>query len=398
MPCTSSKPPSAASSFPDMRALAPVLLALIFSGCGDASDAAKALAPRPTAEPGVITIPADSPQLGQIKVAAVEAMDVPQDEVVAPARVGIDPGRLSKVLLPVAGRIEAVLVKLGERVEQGQAVVILDSPDADAAVGAGRTAEAAERQATAALTKAEADYERARDLLEHGAASQKDVLAAQNDRAQASAALDTARAGREQARRKLELLGLQPTVFHQPVTVRAPINGTVLDVGVAPGEYRNDTTAPLMSIADLTRVWLSADVAEPAIALVRVGDAVEIRLVAFPGEVLAGRVTRIADVLDPQTRTVKVHVELPNPRGRLRPDMFGTLRHVASRRRAPVVPLASVIQQYGRAVVFVEREPARFERREIVAGAREGERVAVLAGLMPGERVVVDGAILLKDR
>jgi cobalt-zinc-cadmium efflux system membrane fusion protein len=129
-----------------------------------------------------------------------------------------------------------------------------------------------------------------------------------------------------------------------------------------------------------------------------VGDAVEIRLVAFPGEVLAGRVTRIADVLDPQTRTVKVHVELPNPGGRLRPDMFGTLRHIASRRRAPVVPLASVIQQYGRAVVFVEREPARFERREIVAGAREGERVAVLAGLTPGERVVVDGAILLKDR
>jgi cobalt-zinc-cadmium efflux system membrane fusion protein len=380
-----------------MRALAPVLLALILSGCGDASDAAKPPASRPPAEPGLISIPADSPQLGQIKVAAVEAMDVPQDEVVAPARVGIDPGRLSRVLLPVAGRIEAVLVKLGERVEQGQAVVILDSPDADAAVGAWRTAEAAERQATAALTKAEADYERARDLFEHGAASQKDVLAAQNDRAQASAALDTARAGREQARRKLELLGLQPTVFHQPITVRAPINGTVLDVGVAPGEYRNDTTAPLMSIADLTRVWLSAEVAEPAIALVRVGDAVEIRLVAFPGEVLTGRVTRIADVLDPQTRTVKVHVELPNP-GRLRPDMFGTLRHVASRRRAPVVPLASVIQQYGRAVVFVEREPARFERREIVVGAREGERVAVLAGLTPGERVVVDGAILLKDR
>jgi cobalt-zinc-cadmium efflux system membrane fusion protein len=382
-----------------MRALVPVLLGLVLAGCGDASsDTAKPLASRAPVEPGIISIPADSPQLRQIRVAAVEAMDVPQDEVVAPARVGIDPGRLSKVLLPVAGRIEGVLVKLGERVEQGQAVVILDSPDADAAIGAWRGAEAGERQATAALTKAEADYERARDLLEHGAAAQKDVLAAQNDRAQALAALDTARSGREQARRKLELLGLQPTVFHQPVTVRAPINGTVLDIGVAPGEYRNDTTAPLMSIADLTRVWLSADVAEPAIGLVRVGDEVAITLVAFPGEVLAGRVTRIADVLDPQTRTVKVHVELPNPGGRLRPDMFGTLRHVASRRRAPVVPLAAVVQQYGRAVVFVEREPARFERREIVLGAREGERVAVLGGVTPGERVVVDGAILLKDR
>jgi membrane fusion protein, heavy metal efflux system len=375
--------------------------ALIFAGCNDASSGAgrppvsRATTP---AEPGVIDIPADSPQLRQIRVAAVEAMDVPRDEVIAPARVGIDPGRLSKVLLPVPGRIDGVLVKLGERVERGQAVVQVESPDADIAVGAWRTAEAAERQAEAALIKAEADYERARDLLEHGAAAQKDVLAAQNDRAQAQAALDTARAWREQARRKLALLGLQPPAFSQPVMVRAPINGTVLDIGVAPGEYRNDTTAPLMSIADLTRVWLSADVAEPAIASIRAGDEVAITLVAFPGELLTGRVTRIADVLDPQTRTVKVYVELPNPGGRLRPDMFGTLRHVASRHRAPVVPLAAVVQQYGRAVVFIEREPARFERREIVLGAREGERVAVLRGVTSGERVVVDGAILLKDR
>jgi len=342
--------------------------------------------------------PQDSPQLHQIRVAAVETADVPKDEVVAPARVGIDPGRLAKVLLPVPGRIDEVLAKLGDRVERGQALVAVESPDADGAVSAWRQSEAAERQAAAAVTKAEADYERVRDLLEHGAAAQKDVLAAQNDRAQALAALDAAHAAREQARRKLELLGLAPTISRQRVLVRAPINGTVLEVGVAPGEYRNDTATPLMSIADLTRVWLGADVAEPAIALIRPGEQVDVTLVAFPGEVFTGKVARVADVLDPQTRTVKVYVELPNPGARFRPDMFGTLRHVASRRRAPVVPLASVVQQYGRAVVFVERAIARFERREVVLGAREGDRVAVLSGVTPGERVVVDGAILLKDR
>jgi membrane fusion protein, heavy metal efflux system len=385
-----------------LRGIALVALALLCIGCSDASsDAPRAPASRaasPPAEPGVIAIPQDSAQLRQIRVAAVGVADVPQDEVVAPARVGVDPNRLSKVLLPVPGRIEEVLAKLGDRVERGQPLVAVESPDADSAVSASRQADAAERQAEAALTKSEADYQRARDLLEHGAAAQKDVLAAQNERVQAQGALETARAGREQARRKLELLGLQPTAFRQPVIVRAPINGTVLDVGVAPGEYRNDTTAPLMSIADLTRVWLSAEVAEPAIALIRPGDDVAIILVAFPTEVFAGKVTRVADVLDPQTRTVKVYVELPNPGGRLRPDMFGTLRHVASRRRTPMVPLASVVQQYGRAVVFVEREPARFERREVVLGVREGERVAILEGVTPGERVVVDGAMLLKDR
>jgi cobalt-zinc-cadmium efflux system membrane fusion protein len=324
--------------------------------------------------------------------------DVPLDEVVAPARVGIDPNRVSRLLLPVAGRIAEVMAKLGDRVEQGQAVVTVESPDADAAVGAARQAEAAERQATAALTKAEADAARVKDLLEHGAAAQKDLLAAANDRAQAVAAVETARAAREQALRRIELLGLRPLAFGQHITVRAPIDGTVLELSVAPGEYRTDTAASLMTIADLSRVWVSAEVAEPAIGSMRVGDSVAITLVAFPGQELTGRVARIADVVDPQTRTVKVHVQVPNSLGRLRPDMFGSMRHAGASRRVPVVPLAAVVREYGRSVVFVEPAPGRFARREVELGARVGTRVAVLSGLGVGEPVVVDGAVLLKDR
>jgi cobalt-zinc-cadmium efflux system membrane fusion protein len=171
-----------------------------------------------------------------------------------------------------------------------------------------------------------------------------------------------------------------------------------MELSVAPGEYRTDTAASLMTIADLSRVWVSAEVAEPAIGSIRVGDRVVITLVAFPGQELAGHVARIADVVDPQTRTVKVHVLLPNPGGRLRPDMFGSLRHAGASRQVPVVPLAAVVREYGRSVVFVERAPGRFARREVELGTRAGTRVAVLSGLSVGESVVVDGAVLLKDR
>ena len=373
-------------------------LALLCAACGDAASAPpKAPDTRAAAAPdaGVITVPVGAEQ---IRTAAVESAEVPLDEVVAPARVGIDPNRVSRVLLPVAGRIAEVMARLGDRVEQGQAVVTVESPDADAAVGAARQAEAAERQGAAALTKAEADAARVKDLLEHGAAAQKDLLAVANDRAQAVAAVETARAAREQAHRRLELLGLQPSAFGQRVTVRAPIEGTVLELSVAPGENRTDTAASLMTIADLSRVWVSADVAEPAIGSIRIGDSVSITLVAFPGQELTGRVAQIADVVDPQTRTVKVHVQVPNPVGRLRPDMFGSLRHAGSARRVPVVPLAAVVREYGRSVVFVERAPGRFARREVELGARVGTRVAVLSGVSVGEPVVVDGAVLLKDR
>jgi len=377
------------------------VLVLACAACGDASSTApKPASDRPSATPenGEIVIAPDSPQLGQIRVATIETADAPADEVVAPARVGIDPGRLSKVLLPVPGRIEVVMARLGDQVARGQPVVSVESPDADAAAGTYRQAEATERQATAALAKAEADRQRARELRERGAVAEKDLLAAENDRAQAQGALEAARAARELARRKLELLGLQPAAFRQSVLVRAPIGGRVLEVSVAPGEYRSDTSAALMTVADLSHVWVSADVPEPAIGGIRVGDGVGITLVAIPGQTFSGRVARLADVVDPQTRTVRVQVDLPNPDGRLRPDMFGSMRHDGPRQRLPVLPVAAMVQQYGHTVVFVEHGAGRFQRRRVVPGTRMGDRVAVVDGVSAGGRVVVDGAILLKDR
>jgi membrane fusion protein, heavy metal efflux system len=371
-----------------------------FPACGRHEEPPPAAAPRPreaTRSGDVISIPADSPQAAQMRVEAVRAVDVPADEVVAPGKVGIDPHRTSRVLLPVPGRVVTVMAHLGDTVEQGQPVVAVDSPEADAAIAAFVQAQAAERQAGATLTKAQADFERTRDLYEARAASQKDLLAAQNDLAQAGASVETTRAGREQARRKLDLLGLDPNAFHQRTLVRAPLSGKVLDISVAPGEYRNDTSTPLMTIADLSTVWISSDVPESAIRLIHVGDRVTITLVAYPDETFSGHVTRIADVLDPQTRTIKVYVTMPNPKNRFRPEMFGSIRHAGPGRLLPVVPVGAVVQQFGRPVVFVARAPGEFERRPVTLGTRVGDGVAVMSGLQSGDRVVVDGAVLLKD-
>jgi membrane fusion protein, heavy metal efflux system len=378
------------------------------AGGGTPSATPSAAASAPSGASGgtnVVAVPPDSPQFKQLRVEPVRLRNVVADEVVAPGRVGANPNRVSRVLPPVQGRVLEVMVKLGDFVEQGQPLLSLDSPDADAAVSGYLQAEAAERQAKFALAKAETDYLRAKDLYEHRAVAEKDVLSTQNDLAQAKGNVETTRAASEQARRKLELLGLKPNEFNQPTLVRAPISGKILDVNVTRGEYRgavashsDTTTVPLMTIADLSTVWMSSDVPEPSIRFIRVGEEVEITFVAFPDEVLRGRVARIADTLDPQTRTVKVHVELPNPKGRFRPEMFGSIRHAGAARSLPVVPLAAVVQEYGRSVVFVERGPGRFERRQVTTGPRHGDAVAVLSGLQADERVVVDGAMLLKGQ
>ena len=352
----------------------------------------------------VVPGPQESSPTPEVRVETIKLAEIPTAELVAPGKITMNPNRISRVLPQVSGRVVKVMAALGDNVEQGQPVVEIESPDADAAVAAHLQAEATDRQARATLAKVEADLARTSDLYEHKAVAQKDLLAARNDFAQARAAVQTSEAALEQSRRKLEILGLKPTGFRQSFFVRAPISGKVLEVNVAPGEYRSavsfhtDTTAPLMTIADLTTVWMSADVPESSIRLVHLGETVEIRLLAYPEERLAGRVARVADTLDPQTRTLKVHVDVANPRERFRPEMFGTVRYSGTPRRVPVVPASAIVQEYGRSVVFRERAPGEYERRTVTVAAPFGNAVPVLGGVQAGDRVVVDGAVLLKDR
>jgi len=376
-------------------------------GCGrsEAPAGAAPAAAMPTeTRNNIVRVPSDSPQIKQLRIEAVELADIPSDALVAPGRVAINPNRISRVLPFVGGRILKVLVKVGDHVEQGQPLLTIDSADADAAVSAHLQAESTEVQSKAALAKGEGDFRRAKDLYEHKAVAEKDMIQAQNDLATAKSAYEIAQAILKQTRRKLELLELKDTEFHQEVKIRAPINGQVLEVNLAPGEYRaaisfhTDTTAPLLSIADLSTVWISSEVPEPFLRFIRIGETVTINLVAFPDEAFTGRVARIGDVLDPQTRTLKVHVEFPNPQGRFRPEMYGSIRHAGPSRSTPVVPSGAVVQEYGRSIVFLERGPGQFERRRVTTGVRVDDRVAIVSGLESGDRVIVDGAVLLRGQ
>jgi membrane fusion protein, heavy metal efflux system len=352
----------------------------------------------------LVVVSPDSPRFKQLRIEPVREQAVPTDELTAPARVVINPNRISRVLPPVQGRVLAVSVKLGDAVAEGEPLVTLNSPDADAAISSYLQADATLRQAKVTVVKTETDLERARKLLQFQGISEKDVLAAQNDAATARAGLENAEATRAQALRKLALLGLKPSDLQQMVVVRAPITGVVTDISVVPGDYRAavssaaDVTTPLMSIADLSTVWISSDVPEPFMRHIRIGETVEIALVAYPGEKFIGRVARVGSTLDPQTRTLKVYADLPNPARRFVPEMFGTMRHAGTPRLLPVVPVAAIVQEYGHSEVFVERMPGQFERRVVTTGVRTGDLVAITSGLEANSRVIVDGAILLRGQ
>ena len=144
--------------------------------------------------------------------------------------------------------------------------------------------------------------------------------------------------------------------------MRAPLAGKVLEIGIVAGEYRNDTTAPVLTIADLRAVWMASDVPENSIRLISVGESVDITLDAYPDQTFNGRVARIADTLDPKTRTVKVMIELNNARGRLKPEMFGRIRHSEGVRETPALPVGAIVQDGGKNIIYVEQGKVRSAR------------------------------------
>jgi len=401
------------------------LLYVLLTSCSSKPNQIAAPAPTPKTSSNLINLSPDSPQLAQLRVEEVKLETLPAGEVTAPGKIEANPNRISRVPLPVAGKVAQVLVKLGDSVAAGQPLLTLESPEADEAQAAYLQSLAGITQAQAGLTqansalarantaarKAQADLDRTRDLFEHEAVAQKDVLNAETDLKQAQAEVEVAKAAveqakatieharvtREQTQRRLVMLGLKAGDAKPQLVVRAPLAGKVLELSIVAGEYRNDTAAPVLTIADLRSVWVGSDVPENMIRLVAVGEAVDITLDAYPERTFNGRVARIADTLDPKTRTLKVMIELPNAQGLLRPEMFGRIRHLEPAKPTPALPVEAVIQGEGHNVVYVEQSKGRFEMREVTLGHRFGNRVAILSGVTPGERIVVDGAMLLKN-
>lgn len=372
------------------------LAAAFLCGC---SSAPPPSAPTPvptTSNSGLIEIPPDSPKLQQITVAPARLEELPTDEFTAPGKLEVNPNRVSKVLLPVTGRITDVLVRFGDAVRKDQTLCMIESPEAEAAVSAYLQAEGSIAQADSSLLKAQSDLDRVQDLFKGDAIAKKEVLAAETALVQAKTSRKLALDSRDQAKSRLDLLGLKAGTYRQKIAIRAPLAGKITEMTAVAGEFRNDLSAPLFTIADLSTVWVSADVPESAIRFVKVGERFDVVLSAFPQEVLHSRVARISDSVDAETRTIEVWAELSNPVGRFLPSMFGEVRHIESLHSVVALPPSAIIQTDQRSIVYVETAKGKFRQTEIQAGKRSGGLIPVLSGIQPGDRVVTAGAMLLR--
>lgn len=176
--------------------------------------------------------------------------------------------------------------------------------------------------------------------------------------------------------------------------IYTPLSGVVIEKLVQQGQYVN-TGDVLFAIADLSMVWVELDIYESDLAVVRVGQRVEIRSPAIPGGTLSGRIALVNPFLDPRSRTVKVRVEMANPGLRLKPEMFVSALIRVPLGTAIIVPVSAVMDSGTRRLVWVESSPGMFEPRQVQVGQQAGDRIQILSGLKEGEKVAVSGGYLI---
>jgi membrane fusion protein, heavy metal efflux system len=289
-----------------------------------------------------------------------------------------DIARTVPVISLASGRVVEIRARLGDRVEKGQLLLRVRSDDVSNGFSDYRKAVADELLARKQLN-------RDKDLLVHGAIAEADLEAAQDAEDDAKVTLETTEA-------HLRLLGNDPNSPTGTVEIYAPVAGVITDQQVTNAAGVQGLSSPNpFTISDLSYVWVVCDVYENDLPGVHLGETADIRLNAYPKDLVKGTISNIGAVLDPNLRTAKVRIEVRNP-GMLRPGMFVTASfHGLKKETHAAVPASAILNMHDRDWVYVPAGAGKFRRVEVKSGDMlPGGMQEVLSGLQPGQQVVVN--------
>lgn len=315
-----------------------------------------------------------------------------QPKIETTGTVAFNQNRSTQVLSAISGPVARLLVNVGSRVSRGDALAIVSSPDFAADVSAFRKAEAVARNA-----RRIADLDE--QLFKNDAIARRDLEQAQTDAINAEA-------DRDAAVQQLRALGVADKTIddireNRPVpdlggVIRSPISGTVVEKLISPGQLLQASSTACFTVADLSTVWVMANVFEGDLPSVHIGDTAEV--LTGSAQTLHGRVDYIAAIVDPNTRAVSVRLEVPNPGQVLKRDLYVRVEiHSRTPARGILVPVSAVLRDDQNVpFVFVARPDGTFARQQVEIGSRVGDRQEIVAGLAPGQSIVVEGGVFLQ--
>ena len=357
-------------------AVVSLTLVAAFSGCGKSKiDPSASTKVETNTDPNVFTV--SHPE--QFPVVEVELRKV-TDELHVTGVIAPDVNRSVPVVSLGGGRVVEIKAKLGDSVKKGQTLLLINSPDLSQAFSDYQKFKADEQLASKQLARAQLLYDK-------GAISLADLETAQD--------ADTkAKVDEQTAAQRIRVLGGNINNPSPLLPVVAPISGTIVDQQVSGGTGVKslDNSPNLFTIADLSTVWVVCDVYENMLSRVHVGDSAEITLNAYPDQKFLGKVVNISEVLDPTTRSAKVRIELPNPKGLMRAGMFATAtfkgRQLIDR---VVIPTTAIVHLHDKDWVFVPAGTNQFRRVAVQLGPQNSDGfVQVASGLKPQDKVATN--------
>jgi membrane fusion protein, heavy metal efflux system len=342
------------------------------------------------AQAGANTVEVDQNMMANVRVEQVREQALHQ-LLTATGKVQFNEDRTARVLAPLPGQVLDLQVRVGDMVQKGQLLFSIKSREVAAWV-----TDYLQSQRDQDL--AEKTYAMTKDLFDHKAASRISLQQSERDLAKAKA--QVARA--EEALRVVEL---DPKEVEKTgglrslIPVLAPLSGTVIERTLTSGQFVQGDGTPLLTISDLSTVWVLVDVFESDIHVVRPGLKVAVTAAAYPTQRFMATVDRISDKVDPDTRTLKVRLLVSNPGLLLKPEMFiSASLELSAVTSGVTVPATAVFTEDDKSYLFVATGERRFERRLVSATPDGPGRLRVTRGLRTGDQIVGDGVLLLKSR
>ena len=308
------------------------------------------------------------------------------------ARVETDASRIARVGSPVAGRILRLIVLEGETVRAGAVLATLHSTDLS-------DTQFALVKAYSQQNLAEAATHRAEQLVAADVIGRAELERRQAELLQASTEASSYRT-------QLHGLGMSDAQIQRLETTRklsadypivTPKAGTVLERKVTMGQVIQPADLAF-TIADLSSVWVVADVPEEEAGQIRRGMQVSVRIPALPDEKITGKLTYVSPIVNPETRTVQVRMELANPHGLYKPDELASMTFTGKVEDVLTIPQTALVREENKDYVFVETAPNRFALREVVLGEETRDQRVLKSGVQDNERIVIDGAFHLNNQ
>lgn len=339
------------------------------------------------AEPKVanqLQFPEGAPQLASVRAEPVVEAPLPIAEPLN-GRVAYDEDATARITSPIAGRIVRLGAAAGDSVKPGDVLAMIDAPDLAAAIADTRKAEADEARKKLSL-------ERAQKLLDAEVIPRKDFEVAAADMAQAQA---------ETQRARLRLRNLSPGggANERGLALRSPVGGVVAERRANPSmEVQPGMADPLFVVSDTRRLWVMIDLPERYLAQVKAGLPVAVSVEAYPGETFRASVSRVGQVVNPDTRRIQVRCDLANPDGKLKPEMYARVSLLTTEGRNAVrLPNSALVTEGLYTFVFIETQPRVFTKRKVELAVQDREYAYVKSGVAKGERVIIGGALLLQS-